>query len=287
MDYRFKHQVNIIKFPKGFEEENRGLKGCCAAELVVAETSGTDIYKNDVSGVYVKKNENSDVVTFTLEKCGTGVVTNLGTDAVFPNEPMAVGYVFEWQQILNAYGVGTYEIKVQFTIAGVTGGYTHSKYELKPYQRDTVNHTVKVHTKFNSYFLKDKIDFTGSNFVDSVRFCGIFGKRQPKTEINNLIGTGRNVQKVTRENLNSYELLTDPIDINISRKLLDLHFLCEDEMLISDYNQKNHDYLLFDKKAVLIESPEVEYYTGNRAAKITAILGDKDLLDKSYYRTYY
>ena len=98
-----------------------------------------------------------------------------------------------------------------------------------------------------------------------------------------MITKGRKVEKVTRENLNEYELRTDPIEVVITRRLIDFHFLNEDLLLITDHNTSNHDYLLFDKKVVLEESPEIEYIERSRWAKMIVKFGDRKKLDKSYY----
>ena len=142
---------------------------------------------------------------------------------------------------------------------------------------------MRIYSEPSSYSQKELIDYTNSNVKDSIRFKGFFGHRQPKTEINNLITKGRRVEKTTRENLNEYTLKTDPLEIVVTRRLIDFHFLNEDKLLITDHNAYNHDYNLFDKKVVLEESAELEYYERNRWAKLTAKFGDREKLDKSYY----
>lgn len=285
MDYRFKNNALIVRFPKGFEEENRGLKDCCRCkQLVLAHPTETESWKNDCKGVYVKKNEITDLVTITMEDSTGNVVSNEGEQAVFPNDNLAFGFIYDWQSVLNTHGIGCYTIKINFTIAGITGGFTWGTYDLRQYSIESARDTVRVKSKFNSYWQKLQIDFTNSNFVDSVRFNGLFGKRQPKTQIENLVDIGRKIVKPTRENLNEYTLETDPLSICITRQLIDFHLLNEDECFITDHNRTNHDYLLLDKPVAVIESPEIDYIDGSRLAQITATFGDRNLLDKNYYR---
>ena len=285
MDYRIKKNYPIIELPKGYEEEKRVKCTPCSTcnQLVLASETGSNSWENDVKGVYIKKGLATDIVNFTMEDCDGNVLTNLGQSVTFPHDNLAVGFIYEWQQILSTYGSKCYTIKANFNIAGVTGDYTIGKYDLKSYSIESARRTVRVFSEFNSYYLKDKIDFTDSNFKDSVRFGGYFGNRQPKTEINNLINKGRKVEKVTRENLNVYELRTYPLNICITRQLLDFHFLNEDKILISDHNSTNHDYLLFDKDVVLENSADVNYRDGSRLADITATFGDREKLSKSFY----
>lgn len=283
MDYRFKNSVKVVRFPKGFEEESRGLKGCCnCKQLVLAHPSEVDTWKNDLTGVYVKLSDPSDSVTFSMEKADGTVITNLGTVGVFPNDTLAAGFIYEWKQILNTHGAGCYTVKANFTIAGISGGYTVGTYDLKPYSIDTAKRTVRLRAKFNSYYQKLEIDFTNSNFTNTVRFYGFFGEEQPKTEINNLIGKSRVVNKATRENVNEFTLATDPLDICITRQIKTI-LLNEDELFISDHNPDNHDYLLFDKPVSLTEGAEFEYIKKSRLAKVSATFGDKALTDKNYY----
>lgn len=286
MDYRKKDNYRVVSFPKGFEEEDRGLKGCCTCkQLVLAHPVDSDSWKNDCTGVYIKRGEQGDLVAITMEDANGNTIANLGTVGLFPNDSLAVGFIYDWQQILNTHGPGCYTIKINFTIAGVTGGYTHGIYELKTFSVATAKGTVRIKSKFNTFYQKLLVDFTDSNFMDSVRFNGYFGDRQPKTEINNVISKNRRVEKATRENVNNYFLKTDPLDICITRQLVDFHFLNEDECFASDHNYHNHDYLILDKPVAFIESSELDYYRGNRLAKVNATFGDRNLFDKNYYRS--
>jgi hypothetical protein len=284
MDYRHKQDFKVVKLPSIFVNEKRGKCPPCNTcnQLALASVDDSDGYKNDTKGVFLKKGSNSDVVTFTIEQNGV-VLSNLGTVAIFPQDNLTTGFIYDWKQYLTTYGSGCFIIKCQFTISGVDGEFTIGVYDLKPYSIDNASSTVRLLSKFKSYSLNNDVDFTNSNFEDSIRFNGFFGNRKPNTEINNLISKGRIVEKVTRENLNSYELRTDPLNECKTKQLLDFHLLHEDEIYISDHNATNHSYNYFDKPLVLTETPEIEYTDGDRNAKITAIFGDKTVNNKSMY----
>lgn len=286
MNYRNKICFDVITFPNGFEEENRlGCKElCCVPIKKLASETDNDNWKNDVTGIAIKKSDVADLVAFKVFKCGNPVqLPNLGEVGLYPQDNLVFGFIFNWQEYLNTFGAGVYTISVDFTISGVTGGYDYGQYDLKPYSIPNARGTVRVWSEPNSYSQKELIDYTNSNHKDSIRFNGFFGNRTPNTEINNLITKGRKVEKVTRENLNQYTLRTDPIEIQVSRRLFDFHFLNEDRLLISDHNESNHDYLLFDIPVVVDESPEIEYIERSRLAWITATFGDRKKLDKTYY----
>jgi len=283
MNYRFKHDKNIIRFPQGFTEEDRGLKSCCDPFLVLASETSNNSWENDLTGVYIKASDPGDIVEFKITNCDFPTpLDNLGEVGIFPQDDLAVGFIYDWKQYLLTYGAGLYTISVEFTISGVTGGYMIGQYLLKPFSIYNASGTVRVKALYNSFYELQLVDFTNSNFVDTVRFEGFFGKRQPKTDVKNYITKGRKVAKSTRENLNEYELESDPVGICITRKLLD-HFVNEDSLFISDHNKYNHDYLLFDIPVVLEETSELEYKQKNRWAQIKATFGQRDKLDKSYY----
>jgi len=283
MNYRNKICFDVIRFPNGFDEESRGLEVCCVPLLKLASDTN-DGYKNDITGVAIKLSSLTDIVDFSIFKCGNPIaLQNLGTVGSYPQDDLVVGFMFDWKQYLSVYGAGLYTIKVEFTISGIVGGYNYGQYDLKAYSIQTARGTVRVWSEPNSYYQKELIDYSNSNHKDSLRFNGFFGNRTPNTEINNLITQGRKVEKVTRENLNQYTLKSDVVDIRITRRLLDFHFLNEDTLLLSDHNASNHDYLLFDVPVVVDESPEIEYIERSRLAWITATFGDRKKLDKSYY----
>lgn len=284
MNYRFKEKVSIIRFPAGFSEEDRGVKlGCCENFLALASLTSTDSYKNDVELAFVKKSDLTDIVTFTIEKCGTdGVLTNLGDVAVFNQDTLAVGFMFDWKQYLTTYGEGVYTIKVIFTISGIPGGYDWGVYDLKTFSINTAANTIRVKSTFDSFSMSENIDFSNSNCLTTLRLNGYFGNPQDNTEIKQLITKGRVSQKTTRENLTQYELSTIPLLVMFTRRLR-FQLLNQDECFISDHNKTNHYYNLFDKAVVLSESAEFTYRTGSRLADVKASFGDRSKDQKSFY----
>jgi hypothetical protein len=129
----------------------------------------------------------------------------------------------------------------------------------------------------------NNVDFTNSDFADSIRFNGTFGKRQPKTEISQLISKGFKVEKIVQENLNQYLLETDPLSVCMTRQLVDFHLLNADKILISDFNPRNHSYLYLDFSVMLAEDAKFTYMAGDRSAKIEVLFKDEVLNRKSYY----
>lgn len=281
MDYRIKKEFSVIRIPKPLVDEDRGLIECCCSFSVIADLGSNDSWKNDVKGVFVKKTTNSDTVTFSISKCGT-VLSNLGTVAVFPNEPLAVGFIFDWKQYLSAHGNGIYKISVSQTISGVSDTYDIGAFDLQQFTTERLDETCRIRSKFNSYNVELNMDFTGSNFVDDLRFPGFFGARKPNPEIKNLIDKGRRMVKTTREFVNSYELTAEPLSSCLSGSLLDLHLLNEDECFITDHNISNHSYQYNDFPVVL-NGVDTEYPGQSRLMRLTAQFNNRLKNQKSMY----
>ena len=70
MDYRHKIDFNVITFPTGFDEENRLFckEYCCDPLLKLADVAEDDSYKNDITGVVIKRSQVSDVVLFEVKR---------------------------------------------------------------------------------------------------------------------------------------------------------------------------------------------------------------------------
>lgn len=269
-----------VKLPVPFTEQNRGIKDCCCEYLVLA--GGGNSWENDMTSAWMKLSDPSDSVTFKLTK--NGVVTNyIPTPQPFPNEPNAWFTTIQWKAVLGDDGVGCYKLELEYNISGITGTLVWGEYKLKQYTIQNALKTARVRVKFNGKQMVDGIDFTGSNVESSLRFYGYIGNRQPNTEIDNLIYSDRQMKRVIRENLNQYEIITDPSMECIITPLVDLFLLSENEMYISDYNAHNHSYKYLDVPVIVEESPKIEYKELSRLAVLTCIVSDKFKNARTFY----
>ena len=156
-------------------------------------------------------------------------------------------------------------------------------FKLKPYSVQNALGTARIRSVFNGIQEADGINFTGSDVVSDMRFYGFIGKRQPNTEIDNIIYGNREMKRVIRENLYSYEITTDPLDECIIRPITEIYLLSENQLYISDYNAHNHSYRYNDLPVIVEESPEIEYYDFSRKAKLTCKVSDKFKNKRTYY----
>jgi hypothetical protein len=281
LEDRTQKQYGSIKLPTPFVEQDRGFDECCCEYMVLASASQNP-FENDVTSAWIEISDPTDQVVFELWKnnTNTGMMFDLES---FPNEDLAQYITFGWDQVFNEYGAGCYELRVNYEIAGVVGQYIYATYNLKQYTIENALNTARIKVIFNGKHDTSGLDFTGTNIVDTFRFYGYIGNRQPNTEIDNIIYGNREMKRVIRENLNTYEIITDPSLDCIIKPLIDLYLLSENELYISDYNAHNHSYRYIDLPVIVSESPEIEYYEFSRKAKLTCVVSDKFKTNRTKY----
>lgn len=275
-------KYSSIKLPVVFEEEDRGFFRCCEPELVLASNTA-DTWKNDKTAAWIKLSNAIDTVTFGLTKDGQPA-SYVPTVNTMPAEQFGFFTVIDWKTVLSTDGPGCYELTVDYNISGILSSFTWGIYKLLPYTIENALKTARVRTIFNSFYEPEGINFTGALVENTFRFYGLIGLRQPNTEIDNIIYQDRTMKKVIRENLNTYEINTDPLKEEFITKLTDVLLLAENQLFISDYNAHNHSYKINDLPVILQESPEIEYFDYARDAQLTAVVSDKVKNKRSYYK---
>ena len=281
---RIEKTYESIKLPNIFTEELRDPTfKCCETLMILADPNNTDTWRNDVTSAWVKLSDPSDQVTITLLKSGEPTIYP-ETIETFVNEPNARYRTINWRDVLSTDGEGCYTINIAFTIGGMTGSYEWGKYDVKFYTTERALNTARIRVYLNQNQQIEDINFTDSMVEDTIRFYGFIGNRQPNMETDNLIYQNRVMRSVKRENLDTYEILTDPYTDDVLRKLTDLYLLSENEMFISDYNSFNNNYRILDVPVIVEESPEIDYLDQfQRKAKLTCIVGDKVKNKRSFY----
>ena len=277
---RIFRQYQSIKLPQSFTEQDRGLADCCCVALVLG--SSAESWKNDKTSFWMKLSDDLDSVTFDLLDCVGNIIDSFNYTA-FPNEPNAYYATCDWGQILSTYGPGNYSLGMTYSISGVSGTLIWGDYKLLPYSIQNALKTARVRAIFNGKQTIDGIDFTNSNVESTHRFYGYIGNRQPNMEIDNIIYDNREMKRVIRENLNDYEIITDPEDECILRPLLELFLISENELFVSDYNAHNHSYRYLDLPTIVSESPTVEYKDFSRKAVLKCKVADKFKNSRTFY----
>jgi hypothetical protein len=281
---RHQRKYDAIQLPVIFDEQNRGWKGCCDCEpMITLASTDPETWKNDITSAWIKMSDPTDVVMFKLMKNGIDAIYEPTINA-FINESDAYYTTINWIDVLNADGVGCYELIVEYNISGVIGSFIWGAYNLKPYTIENALKTARIRVKFNLQQEIEGINFTGTNIEDTIRFYGFIGERQPNMEIDNLIYQNRGMKTVVRENLNNYKITTDPSGECLITKLTDLYLLSENEMYISDYNAHNHSYKYLDLPVIVQESPEIDYLDIlQRKAILTCEVADRSKNKRTFY----
>jgi hypothetical protein len=274
-------EYKSIKLPKKCIDQNRGLPDCCCEELVLADNSGNS-FQNDKVSAWMKLSDPTDSVDFKLYKDGV-LTTYTPTAVAFAQEDNAYYTTIDWIDVLTSDGIGCYELKIEYNVSGIIDVFTWGQYRLLPYTIQNALKTARLRAEFSGYHEIEGINFTGSGIESTFRFYGYIGNRQPNMEIDNIIYNNREMKRVIRENLNDYEVISDPALKCVTEPLVDLYFLSENNLYISDYNAHNHDYCIKDLPVIVSDSPEITYYEFSRKASVRCKVADKFKNKRTYY----
>jgi len=277
---RIFREYKSIKLPQSFVEQDRGLTDCCCTQLVLGGAG--ESWKNDKTSMWIKLSDEIDTYQFLLLDCNQNVLETYDAIA-FPNESNAYYCTVNWLDVLTSFGQGNYTLAIAYSISGVSGLLLWGDYKLLPYTIQNALKTARVRAIFNGKQTIDGIDFTNSNVESTHRFYGFIGNRQSNMAIDNIIYDNREMKRVIRENLNDYEIITDPEDECILRPLLELFLISENELYISDYNAHNHSYRYLDLPVIVSESPSVEYKDLSRKAVLKCKVADKFKNQRTFY----
>jgi hypothetical protein len=282
---RVKKVFKIVTLPKVVTIEDYGVKDCCDVYNVFAEINKTDDWKNDVTSAWAKLFEQADTATFVLKKNGVAVTNYILVKKSFDTdrEQYSKYVTINWSEVLALEGIGCYTLEVTSVVSGFTFTTVWGMYNLQVYSTMLAKNQIRVKAVFNQFHTIEDIDFTNSNVVDTLRVFGMFGNRKPNFAIDNLINQKREVKNVVREQLNNYELLTDPIKSNYTSKLLDLYLLSETDLFITDHNDFNHVQTYKDFNVIVEDSPEVDYKNLSNLASVKCVVSDKIKNKRSYY----
>jgi hypothetical protein len=263
---------SVIQLPKTSVVEDFGVAECCVPELVLA--NGSENWQNQVTSAFIKLQLVTDTVNFVLKKDDVNA-TYQPTNVQCTNDSLGYYCTVDWTDVINSDGIGCYSIEINYNIDGNVGVIEWGKYNVQEYSVEKAVGTVMIKAIYNQYHSRENIDFTDSNVVDTIRVNGMFGKRDPKTVIDNLIYQNNKLENVIRENVNNFIFESDAIQEKYSTKLIDLYFLSETDLYLTDHNFHNHNQALKDFNVIVSESPTFEYLEGSKFAKIKCIFVEK------------
>ena len=263
------------------EEDKDFISKCCFLNLVLA--GGVESHQNDKTAILFSVPLLTIIFTirFFLEKETNGVfneVTELkdSTHGTFfgletLNNPLLTGFELDWSSILDEFGEGNYHFRTDRVTFFGTDSVFSINYNLRTYSPELADHTIWIEWIQNGQII-DGLDFTGLNWRQSVRFPGFFGEKQ--TEFEEEIWKDVNFENFQiRNELNfTYKCEIGVIPSCIGDILPNL--LQANDIFITDYNIKNHDYT-FIRKPVRLVGIEETKYDNNRQAVYNLTFSDR------------
>ena len=269
------------------EEEKRGGDFCCCPpfEVFADKTDGRD-HRNSITAAW----EVGDSVTFILKK--NGVVTSYNPISVAaPQQPDGWTTQINWREVIISDDTGLYTLEVESVVAGQPEPvYTWGTYCLMTYD-SVVNSEltyynaegkVRIRSEFNDYNMKQRFNFTDARLVDTIWFEGKFGYVDPNTLVENTEYTNAEMQKIRRMDMDSYELRTGLICINIVREIR-MHVLGENRCWVSDHNRTSPEHY-FNVDVIVKEGYKPEYFDGSKDQRGVIVFEDKVRDCRTYFQ---
>ncbi len=224
-----------------------GFEGCPDVLKVFANESG-DYLENDFTSFLIDAGVFN--VTFILQKdCEDLVHLDDDTYGTFyakgywkvPNgfsvqQEYYTGFKLDWQKIINAFGVGNYNIVISAIFHEIEISFCSCNFYLQQYSDENADRTCRIRTIQNGDIL-DSFDYTDMNWEQSWRLPGFFGYPQDKLEVDNYLDINRDITQIQDKLYKEYTLQTDFI-AECFKYIFD-DILLSNEIFIDDYNIKN------------------------------------------------
>lgn len=239
----------VATLPETSVEKSVGVD-CCEEYYALASTTNASSEFNDVFLAVDRKASLTDSLTFTIKKCGGSTLTNLGTTVQFPQDDLAVGFIYDWRQYLSlpSGGGGIYIISKSYTFLGSTQEEEYARIKVWEYSETKARRTFRMNTYFDnkSNIQGQFIDFTGSNAYSSLRLKGKFGDWKAQTENKLLVDYAYNAEIPSSTNKNQFTLTVDPITYLFSNRLINMHLKAGTLHQVTDHNDNHRKYTDFE-----------------------------------------
>lgn len=235
---------DVAKMPEPSFQQSVGID-CCEEYTALASTTTAAIEYNDEFLAIGKKASVSDNFNFIIKKCGdTTTLPNRGTTVIFPQDDLAVGFIYKWREYLANEGAGMYVIYESFTFLGASVERIYAKIGVWSFTDERARNTFRIHSVFSneSKVNNSVIDFTGSNAYSMLRLGGKFGEWKAQTITNTLVDRAYKANINSASNQNKYLMTLDPITFIFTDRLINLHLLCGTEHFVTDHNKNHRKY---------------------------------------------
>jgi len=263
--------------------------GCDYTERVFGSV-GAEWWKNDKNDFLFQKQIAADTITIKLFKDGASVATitndTYGTYySTFTAQALYVGFVVEWEKVLNLLGAGNYQIQADKVLLGVATTFESQKFFLSTYSDEAADGTVRIEAYQTGNILSSQFDYNdliAGGWYSSFRMYGKLAAPNLVVEEDNIQDENWSHEQVQVKVSNEWELETEQIPSFLSNKLLYDNVL-GNQFLVTDYSIYNHaTYRRKDLYITNIEKVNEPSKNQERSYKLT--LSDK--LDNIIKRNY-
>lgn len=218
--------------------------------LTSTDTATIKLFKNDV-----------EVAILSSNLYGTYYPLNSFTN--LPEQELYTGYLINWQDVLQAFGVGEYVIKAEITQFGAPVTLESEIYKLCIYSDDIADGTVKLITYQNGNIESNPFDFTGMNWYQQIRFDGILWNKQSEYITDTYFTSNRTITQIQDSIEHTYDLQVEFVSNSFSKFLIENNLLAN-QIFITDYNLTNTEKYTNIPLAVreISDTTELYYYNG-------------------------
>lgn len=289
---RTKIDFELVQLPNIPPNSGKKIDCCeCLPAKVMASTTDSALYKNDIKGVFHKKDVASDTCVFKIFKEDNPTpLVQYGVVPTFPHDANLIGFCYNWREYLVNYGVGCYRIEKDVTIAGLSFTFVIGKYLLHEFDNESAEGTVRVigqydkEVQYVEHGAVKVANFSGSTFETSLRFDGFFGRWQPNSEVVNHYAHNGMLRNAKIRYNGEYQLTMNATTICEYEPFVKELLLFSSIIKCSDYNFSNPNQrqeviwtVLNDENSI-----NVEYYDTSRMASVNVSL--RDLLNNEVSR---
>ncbi len=261
------------------EEDKNFIARCCYVNLVLA--GGSENYQNDITSVLFLVFQPTDTIDFFLEQETAGVYSQVAvldgsTYGTFYglgtlSNPLLTGFKLRWADVLSSLGEGNYRIRTdRVNILGANSIFSIN-YNLKTYSPELADNTIWIEWIQNGEII-DGFDYTDINWYQAVRLPGFFGERQTEFEEELWKDINYTNFQIRNELTYNYKCEIGVIPCCIGNILDNL--LQANTIQVTDYNIKNCDYGILQKRVKLTEINDTKY-DNNRQAVYNLTFSDR------------
>ncbi len=235
-------------------------KECDYRELAFAKVGGEG-FENDKSAFLFTKSLATDTITIKLFKNDVEIATITDNtygifSSTFASQPLKVGFLLEWEKVLNLEGTGCYKIAADSVIINQASTNESICYNLKPFTEEAARDTVVIKS-FQNGNIEFGVDYTGMNWEQRIRVEGNFKKLPREFIIENYRDTLQKIEQIQHGVERFYILKTKLIPFQVSNPLMD-DLLHGNSLFMTDYDLYANERFI-DLKVYPIQ-PEDEIY---------------------------